>query len=623
MIPVHSPASVNTFAAVDEAPGLSAIPSRSQAAPENTWDLSKLFPNDKAWNDGLAAYETMAARIPDFRGSLGTSAESLADYLDFSRDFGLLEERLNYYRDLRQTEDEGDSAARTMSGRFMMAAAKAEAAASWAAPEIQAIPDADMAGFLRNPRLEEYQIYLKKLLRYKSHILSDKEERLLALHAEGEGVAGDAFSVLTNVDMDFGLIDTPEGKRPLSQSTWSVFMEHPDQDLRCRAYNGFYRVFDAHKTTLAALYGGQVKQDVIHARIRGFPSARGAALFPDDVPESVYDNLVSTIGNNLAPLHRYYAVRKRVLGLAELRHYDVYAPIVPKAVKRTTWNEAVDMVTKALAPLGDEYVGTLRSGLLGRWADRYENKGKRSGAFSAGSYTGEPYILMNYKEDSIRDVFTLAHEGGHSMHSWYSAMSNPFMHYGYTIFEAEVASTFNEELLFRYLKNNADTSGLKVYIINKRADDLLATLYRQTMFAEFEQQTHALEERGTPLTVDVLRETYRNLLEKYFGPDMVLEDTSDLEGLRIPHFYRAFYVYKYATGISASLALAERVLSGGEQARADYFTFLKSGGSRFPIASLQVAGVDMSSPTPVEAACKVFSRLVEELEAELTGGTAS
>jgi oligoendopeptidase F len=591
------------------------IPLRSEQAKENTWDLSKLFPDDEAWNKGLQDYEKKAERIPSFRGTLGKSAESLADYLDFSRDLGILEERLNYYADLRQTEDEGASAGRTMTGKFMMTASKVQAASSWAAPEIQAIPDGDMESFLKQARLSGYTVYLRKLLRYKPYILSDREERIVALHAEGEGAAQETFSVLTNVDLDFGTIDTPEGPRPLSQSTWSVFMENPDRDLRRRAYEAFYSRFEAHKTTLASLYSGSVKNDAIRARVRGFASARQAALFPDKVDESVYDNLIDTVSAGLGPLHRYYDLRGKMLGLPELRHYDVYAPIVEKALKRTSWNEAVDLVSKALTPLGDEYVDTLRAGLLGRWADRYENKGKRSGAFSAGSYTGDPYILMNYKDDSIRDVFTLAHEGGHSMHSWYSARANPFMHYSYTIFEAEVASTFNEELLFRYLFKNAGSRELRLYLVNKRLDDLLATLYRQTMFAEFEKRSHELEEGGTPLTVDILRAEYRKLLEKYFGPRMVFEESSDLEGLRIPHFYRAFYVYKYATGISAALALAERVLSGGEAEQQDYFAFLKSGGSRFPIESLNIAGVDMSSPAPVEAACKTFERLVGELEA--------
>ncbi|MCL1815889.1 MAG: oligoendopeptidase F [Treponema sp.] len=590
------------------------IPLRSEIKDEYKWDLSSLYAGDGVWEEDLARYAGEMEKIPAYRGTLGRSAEALADYLDFYRDLGILEERLAYYSDLRETEDEGSNAARTMTGKLTMAAAKKEAALSWAVPEIQAIPDDDMAGFLIHPRMNDYIIYLKKILRYKPHILSDKEERILAIHAEGEGTADQAFSVLTNVDLNFGAIETKDGPLPLSQSTWSVFMENPGREIRRNAYNAFYGCFNAHKTTLAALYSGSVKQDVIRARLRNFPSARAAALFSDDVSETVYDNLISTINSNLAPLHRYYSLRKQFLKLDELRHYDVYVPLVPGVKKITPWEKAVDMISEALAPLGDGYVLPLRDGLLGHWADRYENKGKRSGAFSAGSYSADPYILMNYKDDSIRDVFTLAHEGGHSMHSWYSARSNPFMQYNYTIFEAEVASTFNEELLFRYLEKNADTPELKRYIVNKRADDFLSTLYRQTMFAEFEKRTHELEEAGTPLTLEVLRCEYRKLLEKYFGKEMRFEEESDLEGLRIPHFYRAFYVYKYATGISASYALAERVLSGGEQERNDFFCFLKSGGSRYPIESLKAAGVDMASPEPIEAACKAFGRLVEELE---------
>jgi oligoendopeptidase F len=591
-----------------------SIPLRSEIKDQHKWDLQSLFADDTAWEQTLARYNGETERIPAFRGTLGKSAEALADFLDFYRDLGVLEERLAYYSELRETEDEGSGAARTMTGKFAMAAARKEAALSWAVPEIQAIPGKEITAFLSHPRIKEYSVYLKKLLRYKPHILSDREERILALHAEGEGTADQAFSVLTNVDFDFGTVETKDGPLPLSQSTWSVFMESPDREIRRNAYRAFYGCFNAHKTTLAALYSGSVKQDVINARIRDFPSARAAALFPDDVGDAVYDNLIATVSGSLGALHRYYGLRARALKLDELRHYDVLVPLVPGVKKITPWEEAVDIISQALAPLGDEYVTTLRNGLLGRWADRYENKGKRSGAFSAGSFSGDPYILMNYKDDSIRDVFTLAHEGGHSMHSWYSARSNPFIQYGYTIFEAEVASTFNEELLFRHLEKTAGAPELIRYIVNKRADDFLSTVYRQTMFAEFERITHELEEAGTPLTLEVLRREYRTLLEKYFGPQMRFEEESDLEGLRIPHFYRAFYVYKYATGISAAYALAERVLSGGGQERNDYFSFLKSGGSRFPIESLRIAGVDMSSPEPVQAACKAFERLVDELE---------
>jgi len=621
------------------------IPLRGEIAQSDTWDLSGLFPSDEAWAEGLGEYERMAEGLPSFRGTLAQSAESLAGYMGFIRDLGILGERLGYYAMLRQSEDEASGAARAMSGKIAMAGARADAASAWDRPEILAIPEADMEKFLAHPGMADYAVYLRRILRCRPHILGDREERILALHSEGESVPEEAFSALTNADLDFGMVDTPEGRRPLSQSSWSLFMEHPDRDVRRRAYLEFYARFDSHKTTLAALYSGAVKRGAISARIRGHSSARAAALFADSVGEEVYDSLVAAVGESLPALHRYYALRKRALGLSELRHYDAYAPLVKAARKKTPWAQAVDLISQALAPLGDEYVSAQREGLLGRWADRYESKGKRSGAFSAGSFTGDPYILMNYKEDSIRDLFTLAHEGGHSMHSLLSARSNPFMHYGYTIFEAEVASTFNEELLFRHLEksaafgagesgssangNRASSGGgangegsgassgareLRLYLLSKRADDLLATLFRQTMFAEFEHATHALEEGGTPLTVEVLRAEYRRLLEKYFGPDMALEEASDLEGLRIPHFYRPFYVYKYATGISAALALAQRVLGGGEKERSDYFAFLKSGGSRFPIDALRLAGVDMASPAPVRAACAVFAGLVGELE---------
>jgi oligoendopeptidase F len=594
------------------------IPLRSQIAAEDTWDLSKLFADDPAFYQGLESYEKAIDRFESYRGTLGGSAASLTDYLDFFRDQSILGERLEYYATLRQSEDEGDSGARTMVGRLAMAQAKALTASAWAETEILSIPAAVMAGYLSQDRLGEYRIYLERLLRAKPHILSEKEERILALQSESGGTIGDIFSVLTNVDLDFGSLETPEGPRPLSQSTWSSFMVNSDRALRKKAYDTFYGVFNVHRNTLAALYAGQVKQDVIHARVRGYSSARAAALFPDNVDEGVYDNLIGAVSANLSPLHRYYRLRKKVLKVDTLRHYDVYVPMVPSLSKNTSYTEAAALVSKALSPLGDEYVHTLNAGLLGRWVDRYENRGKRSGAFSAGSFTADPYIHLNYKDDTIRDVFTLAHEGGHSMHSWYSAQSNPFMHYNYTIFEAEVASTFNEELLFRYMMEKADSPELKTYILNQRVDDILATLYRQTMFAEYEKICHHLEESGSPLTVDILRAEYRKLLEKYFGPEMTLEETSDLEALRIPHVYGAFYVYTYATGVSASIALAEGLLSGGKTERENYFNFLRSGGSRFPIDSLKTAGVDMSSPAPVEAACRIFGTLVEELEKRLS-----
>ncbi|HPB48425.1 MAG TPA: M3 family oligoendopeptidase, partial [Exilispira sp.] len=332
------------------------------------------------------------------------------------------------------------------------------------------------------------------------------------------------------------------------------------------------------------------------------------------MPVSVYDNLVNTISKNLPVLHKYYELRKRILKVDELKHYDVYVPLVEDVESRHTWEEAVDIVYKALAPLGEEYASTLKNGFLNGWADRHENKGKRSGAFSSGCYTSDPYIHMNYKEDNISDIFTMIHEGGHSMHSYYSVRNNPYMQYDYTIFEAEVASTFNENLLFNYLLNNTKDKKMQNYLISTQIDEIIGTLFRQTMFAEFEYKAHDMLEKGEPLTVDSIRSLYKGLLVKYFGPILDFEENSDLECLRIPHFYNAFYVYKYSTGISASIALSKKVLSNEPEARENYFKFLSSGGSRFPLESLKLAGVDMTNPEVVQAACDEFSYLVELLK---------
>jgi oligoendopeptidase F len=444
-------------------------------------------------------------------------------------------------------------------------------------------------------------------------VLSEKEERLLAMQIESNQTASNAFSVLTDVDFDFGTIDTKDGKKPLSHSSFSSYLQSSDRELRRLAYERYYAQYDQYKTTLGVLYEGSVQLDRYSARVRNHASSRSMALFPDAMPESVYDNLVAAVHAGLPALHRYYELRRKALKLDQLCHYDVRVPLVPTATWRHSYDQGVDVVQKALAPLGKDYGAELGRGLRGGWVDRYENKGKSSGAFSYGSFSAEPYILMNFKDDHLDDVFTLAHEAGHSMHSYFSARSNAFLNWHYTTFEAEVASTFNEQLLGRYLADQATSDEVRAYLINKEVDSIIGSLFRQTMFAEFEAKTHAMVESGTPLTVDVLRATYRTLLECFFGPGVKLETVSDLEALRIPHFYRAFYVYTYATGISAAIALADRVLGGGDKEREDYFTFLRSGGSRYPIESLKLAGVDMSSPAPVQAAIKRFEKLVGEL----------
>ena len=592
----------------------STIPARDRIPAADRWDLSKLYPAEDAWEQGLRQYEELIPRIGAFKGTLGESAANLRACLEFLNELEKLDERVGYYAHLRTSEDAGNSDNQGRFARYLNVASRAEAEKSYLTPELQAIPDAVMEQFLADAALAEFGIALRKLLRFKPHVLPEAQERLLALQIEANQTARKAFAALTDVDLDFGTVDTPEGPQPLSQSSWSQFMIHPDRELRRRAYDQFYGHFEQHKNTLAALYGGSVQLDLYRARARNYPSAREAALFPDRVAPEVYDNLIATVHANLEQLHAYYGLRRRALGVPELRHYDVYVPLTGDVRVRHTYDEAVDVVIAALEPLGADYCTTLRAGLRGDWVDRYENKGKRSGAFSAGSFVGDPYILMNYKEDVLRDVFTLAHEAGHSMHSWNSVRHNPIQHYSYSIFEAEVASTFNEQLLCRYLMERAESREMRAYLVGKQVDDIIATIYRQTMFAEFEHLTHDMAEQGEPLTVDSLRGTYRQLLERYFGPEMKLEEVSDLEGLRIPHFYSAFYVYKYATGLAAAVALAERVLADGAEARDQYMAFLRSGGSRYPLESLQLAGVDMSSPAPVRQALQVFGTLVGQLE---------
>ncbi|WP_407426149.1 oligoendopeptidase F [Treponema sp.] len=589
------------------------IPLRNEVPESDKWDLSTLYKSDEDWEKALSSIKNLTAEVVKFKGKLADSSDSLLGCLKTLENLEKTVETVHEYAGLQHTADESDSSAQDREGRAMMAYSESDSETSFFSPELMSIPDEKINAWKELPEFEDYKIFLQKELHHKPYILSEKEEKILSLQNESAETAYKAFSMLTNVDLKFDSVQVNGEEKPLTQSTYTVFMHNPDRKIREEAYKKFYKSFVQHENTIAALYAGSVNQDVFTARARGYKSSLEAALYGNKVPESVYRNLIDTVHKNLPVLHKYYSLRKKLLGVSELRHYDVYVPLVKDVECRTSYDEAVEICRNALSPLGKDYTDTLCSGLKGGWVDRYENKGKRSGAFSAGAYTGYPYILLNYKEDSIRDIFTMAHEGGHSMHSYYSKTNNPFMCYNYTIFEAEVASTFNEELVFEYLYKNATTPQMKAYLLSMRADDILATLHRQTMFAEFELKAHELVESGTPLSAQVLRKIYRELLEQYFGPEMVFEEESDMEGLRIPHFYGAFYVYKYATGISAALALAKRVTEGGEKEKEDYFKFLKSGGSRYPIESLKVAGVDMSSTEPVQAALDVFAGLVKEL----------
>ena len=593
------------------------IPTRDEVSAEYKWDLSKLYANDDEWQSDFDRIPKLAAEFEHYDGRMAESDDVLLSALKADEALDRAMEKVFHYASLCNEADQGDTAAQEKYARVMSLYTQVSAQTSFFVPQLLSLPDEMIARCLDDVRFSDYKVYVQKLLHQKAHVLSEKEERILALEAESAQTPSNAFSLLTDVDMDFGEVSVDGKQMPLTHSTYSVLLESPVRATRQEAYQKFYGVFASHANTLASLYAGSVKSDIFHARARGFTSCLEAALYPDKVSPSVYQSLITAVRKNLPTLHRYYELRRKVLGLESLRHWDVYVPLVQDVKTHISYDQAVEIVRSALAPLGSEYTDTLCSGLTGGWVDRFENKGKNSGAFSSGCYEGYPYILMNYKDTSLRDVYTMAHEGGHSMHSWYSVRNNPFPSYEYTIFEAEVASTFNEQLVFEHLLDTARDDQMRCHLLSMRAADIVATLHRQTMFAEYELLCHEAAERGEALTTEFLRSTYRTLLEAYFGQAMVFEEASDMEGLRIPHFYNAFYVYKYSTGIAAAIALARRVKTGGAKEREDYFAFLKSGGSRYPIESLALAGVDMESPDPIQAALDVFLRLVGQLESLL------
>ena len=577
---------------------------------ENTWDLSALSPSGEAWEKDMKKLSKLFSKASHFKGHLGDSSDSLYEALSYYRDTSLEAERLGSWAYLMYETDGTDGENMRRLGMYQAEAAAFSEKFSYFTPELLAIDESKLNEWMKEKRFKEFRIWMKKALREKAHVLSEKEERLLSLYVPVSGSMQKAFMDLNNSDLDFGEIN---GEK-LTHGTYPIFIRNQDESIREKAYRQYYKGYDDHKHTIADLYSSSVNEDIFQARARGFRSSLDAALFPDRIPSSVYRSLIASVHDAFPVLHEYYRVKAKVLGKEKLHHWDCYMPMVEGCASHHTYEEAVSLISEAVRPLGDEYRNTLVKGLTeDRWVDRYENKGKRSGAFSAGGYIGNPYILTNYEEDVLDSVFTLIHEGGHSMHTWYSVRNNPYMCYNYSIFEAETASTFNESLLADYLMKNSDNDE-KAYIIGKRLDDIVATLFRQTMFAEFELIIHEKAERREPVTLDTLRNEYRKLLEAYFGHMMIFEDVSDLEGLRIPHFYTAFYCYKYATGISAAIALSERVLSGGEKERNEYLSFLSSGGSKYPIESLKKAGVDMSTPEPVKKAAEYFGKLLDEFK---------
>ena len=592
------------------------IPTRAEIPESDKWDLTQLFADVSKWQEDFAWLQREYPKLEQWKGRVGESAQSLAAVLEFERALELKMERIHHYASLQLAEDSTNSDFLARIGQVQNLFTRIGESAAFVVPEILTIDEANFAQFIADPVLKDWRIKLHKIRRMRPHVLSLPEERLLALGSVALGGYDDTFSQLTDVDMKFGvLMDETGRERPLTQSSFSSFLVKRDPALRKRAFHQFYAEFQDHQYTLAASLAYSVKADVFRARARHYSSALQASLFPDDVLLSVYDGLIEAVRANLKPLFRYFDLRRRVLGLRELHLYDTYVPLVPEIETQFTFDQAAETVLSALAPLGKNYVDVLAEGLRSRrWCDRYENRGKRSGAFSSASYGAPPYILMNYKDDVFSDIYTLAHEAGHSMHSWFSQNSQLFQDYEYPIFLAEVASTFNEELLTHHLLETTSNPKMRAYIVNRQIDELRGTLFRQTMFAEFEKVIHVMEENGEALTLDVFKSEYHKLLGTYFAVNFALDPELDLECLRIPHFYHAFYVYKYATGISAAIALSERVLSGESGSVDAYLNFLRSGGSKFPLETLKAAGVDMATPAPIESTLRLFEQRVAELK---------
>ena len=591
------------------------LPARSEIAEADKWALEDLFLTDADWEAAVKQLEEQLAQLKGYAGKVSASADALYAYLTLADKTENLFEKVLVYSNEKMHEDMGNSTYQGYAAQAQAAATRLSAAEAFFEPELLAMEESRLQGFFKEePKLEKYRLLIDRVWRRKAHTLSAAEEEILAKTYEMATAPDDIFSMFNDADAKFGTIRDENGKEvELTHGRFGGFMESSDRRVRKEAFEALYQTYDQFKNTLAATYSANVKKAKFYADVRKYPSALAAALAPGNIPTEVYDNLIETVHRFLPAMYRYVALRKRALGVEELHMYDVYVPLVADQTKKIPFAEAKEIVKRGLAPMGEEYVSHLEEGFDHRWIDVYENRGKRSGAYSWGAYGTHPYVLLNY-QGKLDDVFTLAHEMGHALHSWYSNANQPYVYSGYLIFVAEVASTCNESLLMQYLLKESKDKKEKAYLLNHFIDQFKGTLFRQTMFAEFEKITHEMYAKGESLTAERLCAVYMDLNRKYFGEEMVSDPQIALEWARIPHFYTEFYVYQYATGFSCAIALSKRILEMGEAGVADYMKFLKGGCSKDPIELLKMAGVDISTPKPVEDALQLFEELVSELE---------
>ncbi len=593
---------------------IKAIPKRSEIAVEDTWATEDLFPSDESWEQALVTLQEDRNTLISYAGRLGESGQILFQYLENAERIAAKESLLAEYIMRKADEDTRDAKYQALSGKFMSVYVDLQTAISFETPQIMAIPEEMLDAFYTAcPELERYRRYLTETRRLKAHTLSDAEERILASAGEMAQAPNTIFDVLSDADMTYpDAIDGKGNHHPLSAGTFVMLEESQDRELRKSAYENLYHTLGSFRNTAASILDAQNKQLKFFAQCRKYENAFEASLDATGVPSSVYLNLIEAVHQNLPKLHRYVSLRKKLLGVDELHFYDVYAPLCREEQAAIPFSEAKQTVYDALYPLGDDYRKILKEGFEGRWIDVYQNQGKRSGAYSSGSQV-HPFVLLNYT-GSLDSQFTLAHEMGHALHSYFSNKHQHFVDSNYVIFVAEVASTCNEALLMEYLLSKTTDKQRRIVLINHFLEQFKGTLYRQTMFAEFELNIGRMTARGETLTADALCAEYRRLNEMYFGPDMVVDDEIALEWARIPHFYYNYYVFQYATGYSAAIALSRRILREGDSAVRDYLGFLSGGCSKSPIDLLKGAGVDMTSPAPVNDALALFGSLLDEME---------
>lgn len=592
---------------------------RWEVEEKDTWRLEDLFSSPERWEEEFLKAKESLGEYGRFQGRLGESANMLADALDFDNRLSHAVERLYVYARMRSDEDTADQENQERSGRAQSLSVEASGCSSFLVPEILGISPNRLEEWIEGePRVGAYRRLLAQLLAKREHTRSKEVEELLAQSQDALQGASQVFAMFNNADVRFPSITGENGQAlPVTHGNFISLLSNPDRRIRRDAFQALYRVYGQFQNTLAAAFGANVKQAVFYARARGYASSRQYYLAENEVPELVYDNLVAAVREHLHLLHRYVGIRKKAMGLEELHFYDLYAPMVEGVDRRYTFKEAKELALRGLKPLGEAYTELLAEGFRERWIDVYENEGKRSGAYSWGAYGTHPYVLMNF-DGRLNDVFTLVHEMGHALHTYYSNGAQPYVYAGYRIFVAEVASTCNEALLIRHLLENSREAREKRYLVNHFLESFRATLFRQTMFAEFETEAHRMALEGKPLTAQALKEAYLKLNRDYFGPEMEMDEEIGLEWARIPHFYTPFYVYQYATGFSAAVAISSGILKGDAGVLEGYRQFLKGGCSMTPVELLKLCGVDMTTKKPAEEAMKVFEGLLDQFE-ELGG----